>query len=172
MTSNLVINPAASLDVGTYSVLITNAYGLAISVPVPLTIVADKTRPTVAITSPAPNARTTNSVISGKASDNAQVVSVLWRITNINAGDITITSNIATLDTNGATTRTWFITNAVAPGTNIVAVRSVDYSGNVSSIVTKKFFYVVPSMFKLANSGPGTVSYTHLIYGLVTRKNC
>jgi hypothetical protein len=171
MTSNLVINPAASLDVGTYSVLITNAYGLAISVPVPLTIVADKTRPTVAITSPAPNARTTNSVISGKASDNAQVVSVLWRITNINAGDITITSNIATLDTNGTTARTWSISNAVAPGTNIVSAQSVDFSGNVSSIVTEKFFYVAPSLFALAISGPGTVKGSPSVAGNVPPTN-
>jgi hypothetical protein len=171
VTSNLMINPATSSDVGTYSVLITNAYGSVVSVPVPLTIVADKTRPTITIASPAANARTTNSLISGKASDNAQVTSVFWWITNINAGNITVTSNIATLYTNGTTVRTWSISNAVAPGTNIVAVRSVDYSGNVSSIVTKKFFYVVPSMFKLAISGPGTVKGGASVAGNVPPAN-
>jgi hypothetical protein len=165
MTSNLVINPATSLDAGTYSVLITNAYGTTTSVLVPLTIVRDTTRPTVAITSPAANARTTNSVISGKATDNAQVTNVFWTITNINAGATTVTSNTADLDTNGTTTRTWSISNAVAPGSNIVSVQSVDFSGNVSSVVTEKFFYEMPAVFTLAISGSGAVKGTASVPG-------
>jgi hypothetical protein len=170
-TSNLVINPATFSDVGTYSVIITNAYGMATSVAVPLTFVADKTRPTAAITLPAANARTTNSVISGKASDNAQVTNVFWWVTNINAGNITLTSGIATLETNSTTTRTWSVSNAVSPGTNIISVQSVDYSGNVSSLVTEKFFYVVPSEFGLATNGPGTVKGSASIAGDVPPTN-
>jgi hypothetical protein len=171
MTSNLVINPATASDEGTYSVFITNAYGTVTSVAVPLTTVADKTRPTVTITSPAANARTTNSVISGKATDNAQVTNVVCWFTTINAGNITVTSDTATLDTNGTTSRTWSITNAISPGTNIVAVQSVDFSGNLSSIVTQKFFYVVPSIFELATNGPGTIKGSASVAGNVPPTN-
>ncbi|HUD48964.1 MAG TPA: immunoglobulin domain-containing protein [Candidatus Baltobacteraceae bacterium] len=171
LTSNLVISPATFSDAGTYSVLIANAYGTATSIPAPLTIVADKTHPTVAITSPGPNARTTNSVISGKASDNAQVTEVFWVITNINAGGITVTSNYANLDTNGTTTRTWSISNAVAPGTNIVSMQSVDFSGNLSAVVTEKFFEVAPALFALAISGPGTVKGSASIAGNIPPTN-
>ncbi len=165
MTSRLVSNPALPSDAGSYSVSVANAYGTVASVPVPLTIVADKTLPTVAITSPAANARTANSIISGIASDNAQVTSVLWRLTNINNGVITVTSNTAVLDTNGTTTRKWSISNTVPAGTNIISVQSVDYTGNVSPTVTRKFFYVVPSLFTLTINGSGTISGRGVVPG-------
>ncbi len=155
-SSNLVINPATSSDAGTYSVLVSNAFGAVTSSPAPLTIVADKAKPSVAIASPVPNARTTNSVISGYASDDVQVSNVFWWITNINAGVVTTNSGSADLDTNGTTNRTWSISNAVAPGTNIVSVRSVNYSGILSSIVTEQFFYVAPTNVELTISASGS----------------
>jgi hypothetical protein len=99
------------------------------------------------------------------------VTNVLWWITNINAGVITVTSNFAALDTSGTTTATWSISNAVPPGTNIVAVRSVDFSGNVSPVVTRRFFNVFPSIFALAVSGPGAVKGHAAIAGNVPPTN-
>ena len=72
-TSVLTIDPATSIDAGSYSVLVTNAYGSVASIGVPLTLITDKTRPTLTISSPTSNARTTNPLITGKDSDNAQV---------------------------------------------------------------------------------------------------
>ena len=43
------------------------------------------------------------------------------------------------------------------PGTNTVSVHSVDFAGNLSAFVTRKFFYDVPAVFALDISGPGNV---------------
>jgi hypothetical protein len=164
-TSNLLIDPVTMADAGTYSVLVANAYSSLTSAKVPLTVVADHARPTVSITSPTPNSRTTNTLISGKATDNAQVTNVLWSITNINDGVITTDSGVADLSTNGTTTRTWTISGAVLPGTNIVAVRSVDFSGNMSATVTEKFFNVATAPFSLTVNGTGTIKGSASIAG-------
>jgi hypothetical protein len=170
MTDALVINSVAPADNGTYSVVISNVYGVVTSAPVTLKINPDKTRPTVSITSPAASSRTTNTVIAGKATDNARVYAVFWSMTNINAGSNVVTSGFATLGS-GTTVRTWSISNAVAPGTNIVRVQSFDPSGNVSPIVTRKFFNVAPSIFELAVNGPGAVKGHAAIAGNVPPTN-
>ena len=63
-TSKVTIDPATWVDVGSYSVIITNGGGSITSAVVALGI----TQPTVAITSPHASARTTNTLITGTAS--------------------------------------------------------------------------------------------------------
>ena len=160
-TSNLTINPVNFPDEGSYFVVVSNFYKSVTSSVARLTVVLDKTRPTVAITSPAAGARTTNGYVAGTASDNAQVTNVYVWITNLFNGTTNVFATNAVLSTNGTTTKTW--TNfgiALYPGTNIVAVRSVDYSSNVSPIVVRKFFYVSNSTFHFTQSGGGKVSYS------------
>jgi hypothetical protein len=182
----LTINPATEVDAGSYSVIVSNGfnsvnYGAKTSAVARLTIVPDHARPTVTITSPVANSRTNTLatlVIQGTAKDNAQVTNVMYWFTNFNAGlNPAVTTNVygyATLTTNGSTnlngpsTKLWSITNLPWPGTNILAVQSVDYSGNVSTVVTRRFFYQAPTNLSLtivSNGGGGTLTGRAFIKG-------
>jgi len=167
-TDVLTINPANYVDTGTYSVIVSNNYGSKTSAKVRLTIVPDVRPPTIVITNPAANnIRTGAPVFAGTASDNAQVTNVMYWFTNINAGvgidPVTnVISGNAILTTNGNTnfdkglnTMLWSITNTPLPGTNILAVQSVDYSSNVSTVVNRRFFYKVPAVLTLDNANNG-----------------
>jgi hypothetical protein len=160
--SNLTINPATAIDDGSYFVVVANNYNAVTSVVAVLSVnPVDDTKPTVKISSPASGARTNSSVVTGTATDNAQVIYVNYWVTNINAWSpqpITTYSNTASLGTNGTTTKTWSITNALLPGTNHVTVQSVDYSGNKSGLVTSEFFYESPALFQLVTNGPGGIT--------------
>ncbi|MGP8199407.1 MAG: beta strand repeat-containing protein [Limisphaerales bacterium] len=193
ITNNvLTINPALMSDEGSYSVIVSNGfnsidYGVKTSAVVRLTLVPDHTRPTVTITSPPANSRTNTMStlnIAGTAADNAQVIYVRYWFTNFNAGlNPAVTTNVygyATLTTNGGTNLNgpdkmlWSITNLPLPGTNILAVQSVDYSSNVSTVATRRFFYQVPTNFTLtivSNGGGGTVTNHAFIKGDASPSN-
>jgi hypothetical protein len=176
----LTINPALTNDAGTYAVTVFNNYGSKTSANARLTIVPDHTRPTMTITNPAVNNIRTNApVFGGTASDNAQVTNVMYWFTNINGGLDPVTNVIsgnAILTTNGSTNlnktpnvKLWSITNLPLPGTNILAVQSVDYSSNVSAVLTRRFFYIVTNELSLTtNAGAafgGTLTGHAFIHG-------
>lgn len=174
----LTIDPATEIDAGTYSVIVSNNYGFKKSANARLTIVPDRTRPTITITNPAANVRTNTPVFGGTVTDNAQVTNVMYWFTNINAGLNPVTnvlSGYATLTTSGNTNfntgpniMLWSITNAPWPGTNILAVQSVDYSSNVSTIAIRRFFYQVTNALTLTNvnnGGSGTLTGHAFIHG-------
>ncbi len=169
-SNELTINPATFADEGTYSVVVTNFLHSVTSHNAELTIVNDNTKPKLSITTPAANARTTNAVVAGYATDNAQVESVTCWITNILYGMTSVTETNAAL-TGGGTSKVWAISNIFLPGTNIVAAQAVDYAGNVSAIVTRRFFYVVPSYFGLTTHGSGSVAGRTTIAGTVVPGN-
>jgi hypothetical protein len=172
--SELTIDPATTNDDGSYFVVVSNPYRTNTSVEAVLNIVPDLTSPKVAFSSPSSGARTTNSVVTGTASDTAQVVLVNYWVTNFNAGHVsisTVLNGMATLGTNGTTTKSWSITNGLNPGTNFVTVQSVDYSGNKSAFATREFFYEVPAEFRLYTSGLGTVSGNASVAGGVRPTN-
>jgi hypothetical protein len=80
-------------------------------------------------------------------------------MTNIMTGNATLTTNDST-NVNRAVTMLWSITNAPLPGTNLLGVRSVDFSSNKSDIITRRFFYEAQSNLSLtiiSNNGGGTV---------------
>jgi hypothetical protein len=181
ITNNvLTIDPALASDAGFYSVIVSNGfnsvdYGAKTSSIVRLTIVADHSPPTIKLISPPAktNLRTNDTlVINGSATDNAQVAYVKYWFTNYNAGlTPAFTTNIygyASLSTNTLTNLnkaddlTWTITNMPLPGTNSLSVESFDYSSNHSSIITRRFFYEVPSTLTLqtnaGGSGAGTLT--------------
>jgi hypothetical protein len=167
-TSTLTINPATAMDDGSYFVMVTNDYKLNTSADGVLKIVPDVTKPTIKISLPAAGTRTNNLVVTGSATDNAQVTNVYYWVTNINAGNspsTTTNSGVASLGTNGTTTKTWAITNAFLPGTNYVTVQCVNYSGNRSAFATREFFYDSPAMFTLITNGPGTVNISPSLAG-------
>jgi hypothetical protein len=166
LTSNLTINPVTfTNEDSSYSVVVTNLYRGVTSRVARLTVVLDKTRPTVVIQSPAAGSRTNLPYISGTASDNAQVTNVFVWITNFFDGATNAVTNNAVLSTNGTTTKTWSNSIASYPGTNIVVVQSVDYSGNLSTKATRRFFYAVPTNFGLSWEGNGTVTGTASVAG-------
>lgn len=173
ITNNiLTINPATDADEGSYSVIVsngfgTNNFGSKTSIVTHLTITADKTKPTLTIVSPSPrhySSRTNTLEVEGITSDNAQVAYVQYWFTNINAG-LSPANNVVTgyalLLTNGSTninvgvTNYWYVTNPPPPGTNIFAVRSVDYSSNASAIQTLKIFYESTNTLVLTTNTSG-----------------
>ena len=159
-TSTLTIDPAMAADDGSYFVEVTNAYKADTSVDAVLKVAQVVTKPTVKFSLPAAGGRTNNLIITGSATDQAQVVEVDYWVTNVNAWSspaITTNSGTASLSTNGTTTRTWTIPNVFLPGTNYVAVQGIDYSGNKSAVVTREFFYESPAAFTLNVTGPGSV---------------
>ena len=106
----------------------------------------DLTQPTVTISSPAANATVTNTVItvSGSADDDTGLASVEWRV-----------GSSAFAPATGTTA--WSAQVTLAPGTNVVGVRSVDLSGNLSLTNTRSFFCAVPGTLNLAIKGQGHV---------------
>jgi len=107
----------------------------------------DLTRPTVAFSSPAANASLTNSVvtITGTANDNDAVTRVDC---SVNSGGFAA----------AAGTDNWSASVTLQPGTNLLSVRSVDVSGNISLTNTRSVFCSVPSSLSLAINGQGSVS--------------
>jgi hypothetical protein len=107
----------------------------------------DLTRPTVAFSSPAANATLTNSVvtITGTAGDNDAVAQVDCRV---GAGAFATATG----------TDNWSASVTLQPGTNILSVRSVDVSGNISLTNTRGIFCSVPSSLNLAINGQGSVA--------------
>jgi hypothetical protein len=170
-TNILTINPATTLDEGSYFVIVTNAFGSVTSVKASLGIAPDLTKPTVSISLPAAGTRTTNLVVAGTATDVAQVTNVYYWVTNVNAGIITTNYGIASLSTTGTTTKTWSISNVFLPGTNYVTVRSVNYSGSNSTYVTREFFLKAPTLFALITNGPGTFTGSAAVAGDVKPTN-
>jgi hypothetical protein len=107
----------------------------------------DLTRPTVAFSSPAANAMLSNSVvtITGTADDNDAVASVDYRL---GSGAFATASG----------TDNWSASVTLQPGTNLLSVRSIDVSGNISLTNTRSVFCSVPSSLMLAINGQGSVS--------------
>jgi hypothetical protein len=105
--------------------------GYSVHDPIP-----DLIEPTVSITSPAANARLNNAqvVLSGTASDNIGIDRVEYQI---GAGDFQAATG----------TGSWQAALILAPGTNVIQVRAVDLSGNVSPTATWRLIYIVPSPF-------------------------
>ena len=163
--SSLTINPVSFDDAAGYSVVVSNFFRSVTSSVARLTVVPDKTRPAAVITAPAANARVTNSSVFGRASDNAQVTNVVCWVTNEFAGANNPSPINAVLSANGTTVKEWFVTNALLPGTNRVAVQAVDHSGNVSRIVTRHIFRAVPLPLRLSIDGSGTVEGTASVAG-------
>ena len=137
-------------DEGRYEVVVGNTNGATISAPAVLSVQnppSDTTPPTVALASPAANARVTNSPISlrGSASDNVAVDRVEY---SLNGG--------AFLPAGGTTN--WSAALALMPGTNSVRVKSLDLAGNESAEAVRALVYVPLSPFTLTVSGRGTVT--------------
>jgi predicted pyridoxine 5'-phosphate oxidase superfamily flavin-nucleotide-binding protein len=107
----------------------------------------DVARPVVRITSPAPNARTTNWIVTGTAIDNGSVAAVKVRVGD---GEPLIATG----------TNAWSIDLAgvLVPGTNVLRVQSVDLATNESAVVTQRFVFIATSVLTVRTNGSGAVS--------------
>jgi uncharacterized repeat protein (TIGR03803 family) len=142
--------------------------------------------PAIAITSPKARERnaspvftgtaTSSPVLSGVNPTNVQLTNVTYWLSNGATGSII--TGLAAL-TSGETASNWsiLVTNlpgtntlavqtvlgglqAILPGTNTLSVQSEDVWGGLSRIVSRTFFYKVPSLLTLTNAGNGTGTFT------------
>ncbi len=107
---------------------------------------ADLTRPTVSMTAPGANVSFTNAAItvSGTADDDSGLARVEFRV-----------GSDQFVPASGTTA--WTAPVTLSPGSNVVSVRSVDFSGNISLTNTRSFFCAVPATLSLAINGLGSV---------------
>ncbi len=158
-TSQLTLTNVSLADAGVYKVTVTNGDGTD-TASATLVVKADTIRPTVAFTSPAANARSNSFVLTGLATDNGQVASVSYWITNINNGVTTINaSNQATLEGTNIARLTWTATPDLLPGTNIVAVQAQDSQTNNSLVATRTVFAIQQTPLTLTTVGTGSGTF-------------
>jgi hypothetical protein len=111
-------------------------------------LVQDTNAPTVRITSgPLEGERLTNAVVllEGEASDEVGVAAVEWRLTNVNSPSVW---------QNAVGTNNWQAAIAdLAYGTNTIAIRAWDTSGNVSLPAIRSFVRLAPLTVSLTGLG-------------------
>ena len=107
----------------------------------------DTNPPTITIISPLPNARLSNAVVtvSGTATDNVQVASVLCSLNNGAWSYATGTTN-------------WTNSLAFAPGTNVLQAYSMDTSGNRSVTNSVSFIGVFNTVLSVRTNGLGSIN--------------
>jgi hypothetical protein len=108
----------------------------------------DRTKPLVSITNgPLPNAHVTTPLVvfKGKASDNIAVNQVLFQFNHAGYQPTVGTTN-------------WSASLTLAPGPNIFDVKADDASGNVSAVLSRTFYFVVPSTLAVSTQGSGKVT--------------
>lgn len=112
----------------------------------------ETTKPGVTITSPANGARIFGDtvLVTGTASDNALTESVRYQLNGATATDADTT--------NVAPTIRWSAHLSLSPGSNTIAVYSIDTSGNSSSTSSRTLFRVVSNAVQILTAGSGTVS--------------
>jgi len=148
----LNFSPVSLTQAGAYTVRVSNAAGAVTSAVATLTVMAlpvpDTTRPTLTVVSPSAafTRVTSNSfVISGTAQDNQGVAGV-----EVQEGHNAFAAV--------AGTNQWTASIALQPGTNVIRVRAIDTSGNLSLTNTKTVFYAVMTPLSLSINGSGAVA--------------
>lgn len=109
--------------------------------------------PLVTITSPKPKLRTPAPVFNGTATGRFAISNVSWALSGPSGGSYT--NGLATLSAGAGLTANWSISVVPAPGSNTLAVFCIDTNGNQSATVTNGFFYQVPALFTVTNTGSG-----------------
>lgn len=146
-TATLVLDGVELDDGGLYSVAINSIVGCITSTGAMLTVIPDRARPSLAITTPRPNSRTSNAVtlVEGKATDKARVAQVFYQMNENPWETATGTTN-------------WQASVELIPGTNLFRAYAIDPSRNVSTTNLVQLIFVVTSPLDLSVSGEGSVS--------------
>jgi uncharacterized repeat protein (TIGR03803 family) len=142
-TPTLQIGHITAADVGTYTLIISNEFGLATN-----TSILSVPPPTLAIKPVIPLTVTTPTLaISGTTADrNLPVTGVQFRLGN---------SVSAATSMNQFSNFTGTLT--LQPGSNYVQIYSLDQLGNSSKTNTYTVFYYVTNSLVLITNGPGTI---------------
>jgi uncharacterized repeat protein (TIGR03803 family) len=143
----LTIGPEAISNAGSYSVVVTNAFGSVTSTVAALKIPV----PTLTITSPKTNTSVTSATLTvhGTAAGNYGVTNVEFQL---NGG-----TNWTSV-TNKTQWTNWSATVVLQGGSNTFKAYSVDPIGQHSQTNSVTVFYVTPSPLTLKTSGFGTIS--------------
>jgi hypothetical protein len=150
--ANYTTNNVTSNVAGTYSCMVSNAFGNATSSNAVLTVlVPDTTKPTNTITAPTSGQRWSNAVftVTGTAGDNVQVTNVWYQINGLGWNPASSGNNWSN----------WTAQATLTPGTNTIAAYAVDASGNISltnSANSVSFQYVVTNQLQVFKTGLGT----------------
>jgi hypothetical protein len=121
--------------------------------------IVDTNKPSCAILSPVDKLRTNAQLITvtGTAADLDQVASILYRVGHTVYG----TNGFAS----ATGTNSWTASATMQPGTNIFQVKSVDFTGNESSLLTRTISFVVTNSLTV-----NTLNRGYMMYG--TNKLC
>ncbi len=111
---------------------------------------ANKTAPTVTVTSPTSGQRASNGVftLTGTATNNWAVSNVLYSLNNSAWTNATTTNSWAN----------WTAQAALVPGTNVLAVYGVDPNGLASLTNVVAFQFVVTNLLQIRATGLGTLT--------------
>jgi len=139
--ASLVVSHAQLTNSGTYTVIVSNAYGAVTNSNAVLSVTA----PTVVIVAPPATVSNASLTILGTAAGPAGVASVLCQ-----------------LNSNGwfapSGTTHWQTAVFLQPGTNTFQAQSFDPVGNASAIKSIAFFYATVSPLTLQTNGHGSIS--------------
>ncbi len=124
---------------------------------------ANKTAPTVTITTPTSGQRTSNGVftLTGTATNNWAVSNVLFSLNNSGWTNATTTNSWAN----------WTAQTALVPGTNTVAVYGVDPNGLASLTNIVAFQFVVTNLLQIRATGLGTLAPNYVNAWLEAGRN-
>jgi uncharacterized repeat protein (TIGR03803 family) len=157
----LTLRPVAFSDAAAYTLVVSNPYGLASSTVAFLSFErTNASIPAISITSPAPNARTTN-LLSGVASDRVGIIGVAYTLTNFSERT-TVVHGEAELGP-GTTRRTWTV--RPLPGMNFITVEAVNYADVSSAAASRGYFYVERASLDMTVTGTGTGRVTGTALG-------
>jgi uncharacterized repeat protein (TIGR03803 family) len=160
-TTQLTISPAMSTNAGSYSVIVSNSVTSVTSKPATLQVAAETTSPSVTIVFPKTGSRTGAVAFNGTASDSVRVAGVEYWIYP-SKGAVAPIIGWASLSA-GKGSSNWTIQTAplsLPPGTNILSVKSSNYSGLFSPAQSATFFYQTPATLQLQASPAGMGTFT------------
>jgi uncharacterized repeat protein (TIGR03803 family) len=154
-TTNLTVQNVTATNAGSYTVVVSNYFGSVTSMTAQITVIVEKTKPLVTITSPKAGSHSMAPVLSGTASDAVELQNVTYWITNKNNGVTTTLSGQATLAAGLRSVSNWTIQTTLLPGTNILALQSSNYANLGSAVAHTAFFYQVTAPLQLLASPTG-----------------
>jgi Bacterial Ig domain/Protein of unknown function (DUF642) len=146
--SNLTFAAAQWTNHGSYTVVVSNSYGMATSTPPAVLTLLDPASPVAAITTPSVNNFfTLNSsiLIAGTASDKVGVAEVQVEV------------NHNGFQTASGTSK-WSLNVTLAPGTNVISAQTVSLAGNVGPVVQRNIIYEVGKSLTLITNGVGKIT--------------
>ncbi len=149
MTDTLTISNLTTSDAGSYSVMVTNAYGSTISSNAFLSVLMPGLRPLLNIVSPVAKLVVSNATFTATgAATGAGVSNVLY--------SLNLAAWTNAVSTNGWAN--WSATLPLIPGTNVFSACAVNTNGVRSLTNTVKFVYYLTGVLTVRTNGNGSIA--------------